>query len=220
MTRVLIALLCSACTLDAGTGFATLSEASVEARLEGGSTQVTDLGYQVTFTRFELVVDHVVLEELTGDESDSTGHSHGDADEAIEAESSSSYAPIAEVHVDAPVDVLAGEVVAADEVEPSAELPLATIARVSVQITAMRIEATVEGEGSISMDVPMSGVLSAAEPLTIDRDGPRTIDLEVTIPVSEGLFDRIDFATTTADPDEIVHRILETEISVSFGAQP
>lgn len=219
MTRALIVLLCSACTLDAGTGFATLSEATVEARLEGGSTQATDLGYQVTFTRFELVVDHVVLEEQTGVERESAGHAH-DEEEPSEAEGASSYVPIAEVHIDAAVDVLGGETVASDEVEPSAELPLATVSRVSVQITALRIEATVQDAGSISMDVPVSGMLSAAAPLAIDRDGPRLIDLEVTIPVPDGLFDGIDFATATADPDETAHRILETAMSVSFGAQP
>lgn len=71
------AVLCTAgCTLEEGTGFATMQPATVEATLQpdaardlGEDRILTDLGYQVTLQHASLQIHEVVLQELRGQQA-------------------------------------------------------------------------------------------------------------------------------------------------------
>lgn len=229
----MLALLAIGCTLEPGTGFATLSEVEVvaelrpgEARDLGNDTVLTDLGYQVKIDVATVDLASLTLEELQGgiafDPADPPegyglchgGHCHADdgslVDYAdIEAElagDAASYVTVVTVPVDQALDLLAGEALVFDTIEPSSELPAATIRRTSAAIVSMLFEGSVTGPG-LEDPTPWSASPSPAEPLAgafdldIGRDGPTTLALTATLAPDGTLFDGIDFLTLAESGD-------------------
>ena len=218
------ALLLSACTLEAGTGFATIESAAIEGRLEDNPLVTAD-GHTLTFDALTLTVGHVVLEGAAGQglPAEPT-HCHGDDCDGESAEGGDAPVAVVEAHFEASLDVLAGDRLAAEEFEPSSELPLATIERVRIELEALRVEGSVAG-GALAEPVPIA--VDAAGPLdlialaerTIDRDHGEAIRLEVELEVGPETFEHVDLAA--AGGADLVEALLSAQVHVSFdGAHP
>jgi hypothetical protein len=132
--------------------------------------------------------------------------------------------PVVEAHFEAPLDVLAGDRLVAEGFEPAAELPLATIERVRIELEALRAEGSVEGGDlpapiPIAIDAAAPGDLIVAAERAIDRDHGAPIVLAIEIDVGPEGFEHIDFAS--AGGTALVEALLSSHVHVSFdGAHP
>lgn len=173
-SAALFALL-SACTLDAGHGFATVEEAALNARFEPGvardlgmHTVLTNLGYRVRIDAFEADVTQLQLLELRGGSSGVRfdpanpptgytlchgGHCHATdgrlVDYAdIEAElagGAATFASVLTLPIDATVDLRAGASTEPMLAEAARELPEARVTKLALGVTALRIRGEVAG---------------------------------------------------------------------------
>lgn len=230
MTRTLFTALAAgtlatACTLDAGQGFATLKEGELhmalelsEAReLEGGAF-MTDLGYRIAPRELTVRAGHVMLltQRAEGASTDAEpslchgDHCHGEdgslieEEHASEEEGAAQYAPIVEAHLDRELDLLEGEHAALTAFEPSAELPEGTLDRLEIELVELRIRADIEGgelsePAQLEVDLPLGVALRKAVSLAIDRDGPEEVQLDVTVHFDASALDGIDFASQASD---------------------
>lgn len=220
-------LLAPACTFERGTGFATVESATIEGRLESDPLVAGE--HRLTFTVLTLSIGHVVLEgERAQSEAEETAHCHGDechaegGDEHVAGTDEASR--IVEAHFGVPLDVLGGAQLVAESFEPTAELPLATIERVRIELDGLRVEGVIEG-GDLSAPVPIAidvadpGDLLAGVGRAIDRDHGGAIALAVEIEVGPEPFEALDLAAP--GNDELVGALLSSHVHVSLGgAEP
>lgn len=209
--------LASACTLDAGHGFATMKEGELRMELEVGEDREledgafsTDRGYRIQPRELSVHVEHVVvLQEGVASEAEEPSHCHGDhchaedehATEAGEGESSS---VLVEAHVDRAFDLIEGERVELADFEPSAELPESTIDRLEIEVTELHLRAEINGgelsepaqlEVDLELEVPLTKTVS----LAIDRDGPEEVALHIIVHFDATALDGIDLASLVED---------------------
>lgn len=187
------------CTFTPGTGFATVSGASLGASFAPGARGsaedgvLTDLGYAVTIDILSLELGDADLMELQGD-GDVTfdpadpppgyalchnGHCHADDGRLvsyaeIEAElagDSAEFVPIVSLLGGQEFDLLAPTAIEAT-VSPSTELPMADMSQLEFGATRLLLEGTVTGgpEGA-ELDPPIDLV----------------VDLELTAPFAGGI---------------------------------
>jgi hypothetical protein len=226
---MVLTLAASACTFDDGSGFATLERASLAARFEPGAREVapnavlTDLAYQVALSKLTLRVEQLSLEgrsdtpaEPSFDPEDPPvgfflchdGHCRTEdgrvvsyeAIEAALADRAAAFAVVAALPIEQEIDVLAAPTLALDRVEPSAELPQATLGRAALALRGLSISGSVTG-GTLAaplafeLDVAPLGSSSQTLDFVIDRDAPETLALSADVELDGTLFDGIDFAT-------------------------
>lgn len=173
MRTAALLLLFSGCALDAGHGFVTLSEASLNAAIEpsvarklpGGSI-LTDLGYSVLVNTATIGVEHVEIETLFGGESGGTfdpadpppgyslchgGHCHHESGRLVpyaEIQASgggAAFQPALTLEIEREVDLLAGAPLVVEEILPGLELDQSTWARVRIDVTTLHLVLRVRG---------------------------------------------------------------------------
>ena len=192
-------LLLAGCTFTPGSGFTTLSGASVGADFRPGARGdaetgfFTDLGYTVTVDAFELELGDVELLELQGG-SDGlfdpanpppgyglchNGHCHHDDGRLvsyaeIEAElagDSAEFVPIVTLVSSGDYELLSGTAIAT-EVLPSMELPMADMGQLELDVPWIALEGTVSGgPDGAGLDEPIDLV----------------VDLDPVAPLSSGI---------------------------------
>jgi len=193
------------CTLDDGTGFATLEDSALRARFEptasgnlGGGRVLTDLGYEVLVTQASLGVDSVDLEQTNPTAAETP-----------------SFEPVVSMPVGKPLDLLSAERVSLNRFEPSKELPQATLSRLALLGPRLTLSGEVAkgpptgGFGAatapLHVDLALPQALEAEIALVIDRDEPGVFSVSVDWRATEALFAGIDFAqSVTAGQVEIV----------------
>jgi hypothetical protein len=202
----LLALTTGGCALEPGSGFATIEDARLSAKLEPGEARdlgnggvQSDLGYEVRLDSAELVADEVLLETLSSGSGEASfdpadpppgyslchnGHCHADdgrlVDYAeIEAElggTGSSFTPVAMLPYGGGLDLLGGAQVALERVEPSRELPRVRLRKVALHVSRI----TLRGEVSAG---PAGSGLAAPASLDVDiavaEDWDHGIDLVI-----------------------------------------
>ncbi len=198
LSPVLLLMATLGCTFDDGTGFATLEEASIAARLEVGSakrvddrTLRTDLGYEVTLDALLVIVEAVTLSE---DGAASEGEP-GMSDPAEPGAGPSLRQVVSLPGGD--VDGLTGAELRLDAVEPSRELPRSEISWVVVLVHELAARGTVRRDAeelTFDIRVPVEGSLTDPVTLVIDEDGPTSLDLRVDVAIADILFDGLDFS--------------------------
>jgi hypothetical protein len=187
---LLLPLSLTGCTFTPGTGFTTLSGASVGADFRPGARGdatdgvFTNLGYTVTVDAFELSLGDAELLELQGgagglfDPADPpegyslchNGHCHADDGRLvsyaeIEAElagGSATFVPIVTLLSGQDFELLSGTAIAT-EVLPSVELPLSHMSQLELDVGHMLLEGTVSGG-------PEGGGLDQPIALVVDLD--------------------------------------------------
>jgi hypothetical protein len=187
------------CTFVPGTGFATVTGASLAASFQPGARGsasegvLTDLGYAVTINSFSLELGDADLLELQGgaggafDPADPpagyglchNGHCHAEDGRLvsyaeIEAElagDSAEFVPIVSLLGDQAFDLLVGTTIES-AVSPSSELPLADMSQLELGTTRLLLEGTVTGG-------PEGGELAA--PISL------LVDLELDTPFAAGI---------------------------------
>jgi len=193
-------LLLAGCTFTPGSGFTTLSGASLgadfrpAARGDAESGVFTDLGYTVTIDAFELELGDAELLELQGgagglfDPADPpagyslchNGHCHHDDGRLvsyaeIEAElagGSAAFVPIVTLLSSGDYELLSGTAVAT-EVLPSVELPMADMSQLQLDVPWIALEGTVSGGPEVAgLDAPIDLVvdLDPVAPFTAGVD--------------------------------------------------
>jgi hypothetical protein len=221
--------LAPACAFDAGQGFATMIEGELHMALEiseerelGDGAFMTDHGYRIEPRELSVEVEHIVLferaEQGASPEPIEPAVCHGDHCHAEdgslvdiddhgdehEAGSEAALSPLVEVHLDRSFDVLEAEDASLTEFEPSAELPETRIEQIEIELTELRLRATVEGgqltepielEIELALDVPLTKAVS----LAIDRDGPEELALHVTVHLDATALDGLDLASLADD---------------------
>jgi hypothetical protein len=220
------------CTLDAGHGFATVESARLSAAFEpglardlGGAT-LTDLGYAVSLQSLTLGAEELVLRELAPGASTSFdpatppagytlchgGHCHA-ADgrlvdyadvEAELAGGAAGLRELASLPVGAELDLLVGADVDLTRVEPSPELPEATIRELGLRVASFSARGSVSGgallePAPLSVDLAFGAELEGSTQIDVSRDGPETLRLLVTLTLDGALFDGLEFATLAGD---------------------
>ena len=148
----------------------------------------------------------------------------------IEAELAGGAKPVLVPVVEAPggdLDVLSRAERELEPIEPSRELPRATITEVGVVVDRLDLVGEVSGGPSdlvatpLELSTPLGGdLVRAAEVSVVDDDGPESLALDVQILVHDLLFDGVDFAAhvgggaiTVADADHPV----AVDIAASFS---
>lgn len=223
-----LALSAPGCAWNEGSGFATLKETQVSARVQPDQASAlaeitTDLGYVVQLESAELYVDGVVLEQAseggTGAHFDPanppdgyslchSGHCHSedgrlvDYEEIAEeaASTGETYTSVASIPVYSGLDLLAGGALRVRQVEPSAELPRAEVQRVTLHAGALRLRGSVQSG-------PGGETLPEALPLSVD--------LELGVPLRAAVhvdIDRDSPAHVRAVVELIVPRTLLDEL--------
>jgi hypothetical protein len=217
-----------ACTFDDGSGFATLERASLSARFEPGAREVgpnavlTDLAYQVSLSKLSLRVEQLSLEERSDAPAEPSfdpedppvgffscheGECQTDdgrvvsyeAIEAALADRAVAFVVVAALPIEREIDLLAAPTLSLDRVEPSAELPQATLERAALALRGLSISGSAMG-GTLAaplafeLDVAPLGSLSQTLDFVIDRDAPETLALSADVRLDGTLFDGIDFA--------------------------
>lgn len=251
-------VLVAGCTFQPGTGFVTLSSAQLdaafvpgEARDLGDDAVLTDMAYTVALERFALTLERVDLQELqgaTGGESFDPaappegytlchgGHCHAEDGSLvsyaeIEAELAGGQAfwvTIAELPIEATVDMLTGELLTLDRVLPSTELPMADLGRLTLGLSALSIEAEVTASGvepiGLLAELDLDEAFTADLDLPIDRDQSPTLSLAFTLEPGGDLFDELDFAALAVDGEvalddpataTLLAHLLETPVTVT-----
>jgi hypothetical protein len=209
-----VALVASGCTFEPGTGFATLEDASLSAKLEPGSrdlgnrTLLSDQGEHVHLAVARLALGSVVLAELRGGGGESVsfdpaspppgyslchaGHCHADdgrlvSYEAIQSElagDGASLEAVATLPVEADADLWDGGPRSLERVLPSRELPRARLTRLSVEVE----------------ELELSGDVAAGA-------GAPPTPFSVVVPVSAGFEKAIDLPIDREEPGEFSLRI-------------
>jgi len=249
----------SGCTFDDGTGFATLERASLAARFEPGAREVapnavlTDLAYQVSLSKLALRVAELRLEERSDTPADpsfdpedppvgfflchdgqcATDDGRVVSYEAVEAElagRTASFETVAALPIEQDVDLLAGSLLTLDRVEPSAELPQATLRRAALALRGLSISGSATGGAlaaplAFELDVAPLGSLSQTLDFPIDRDAPEALGVSAEVGLDGTLFDGIDFASLAgAQPlllsdldDPVVVQVARAVLAGSFS---
>jgi hypothetical protein len=232
----LVGALGSACTFEDGTGFATLRAAKLEVSFEPGArdlagTILTNGDYRVRLEGFSAELESFELDQLTssgGPGFDPAnpppgytlchgGHCHAVdgrlVDYAdIEAElagGGASLSAVATFPIGTTADLLAGERVELDTVEPSRELPRANVRKAALTVARVELSGSVSGGPPKLDETPLSITLPGARPtgpveLEIARDGPAELRLDARLRVDGTLFDDIDWAELAADGAVVV----------------
>jgi hypothetical protein len=246
---VLVTLLASACTFEAGRGFATLESVELETRFEPGEHAVdggvlTDLGYVVRLDTVTLELSELELisfdAEPAGAPSDEAAHCH-DANCEPESEAENEHDEGAEgeagdvvaiLPVDRGVDVLGEESLVLTQVEPSSELGEVHLEQAELHVG--RIELTgVVSEGGLTAQVPISVSLdldahvTAAVDVAVTHEGPERLSFHGTLALEGALFDAIDFASDdgfAVDDDderaEALRSALSEALHLGFELEP
>lgn len=204
--------LLTACTLEPGTGFATLDEVVLEVAFEpleardlGGGLVLTDTGARVQIDHLVLDLGELRLEELVGGVSFSeqdppdgyslchNGHCHADDGElvdyaTIEAEiGGGGFETALAWAVDDTVDALSGDALTLSS--GPEELPQLSLRRLVLEVAELRFEGRVD-------DAPVQMTLSG------EALGPFTLDVDRTAPESFALDAALIFDGTGFDgPD-------------------
>lgn len=217
------------CADEPGHGFATLESASVQVSLEPGEARaidgaiLTNRAYRVTVTRLEIDVESVALTSLSGGNGSARfdpsnpppgygtchgGHCHhedgrlvdyADIEAELAAGSGGGFTEVARAEVGQRLDALAAERKRVSEFAPSRELPETELRKVSVGLSALRVDAEVSsGDDTTSprrlvVRVPLELSLEEGVDLRIDRDGPAVLRLAVVLRLDGTLFDDIEF---------------------------
>jgi hypothetical protein len=227
----LLGTLGSACTFEEGTGFATVRAAELRVSFEPGARSLdgevlTNDGYRVRIDSFSAELESFELDQLTrtgGASFDPAnpppgyslchgGHCHADdgrlVDYAeIEAELAGGGASLSAVvafPIGTTADLLTGERVELDAVEPSRELPRANLRKAALSVTRVELTGSVS-DGPADLDeAPLSLSVSGARPsgpveLEITRDGPAELRFSALLGIDGTLFDDIDWAGLVTD---------------------
>jgi hypothetical protein len=254
------------CTFTHGTGWVTLEAVELEAAFVPGEARdlgdgavLTDLAYTVTLEELWLGLDTVALQELQGGSGDVSfdpadppegyglchnGHCHHEdgrlvSYDEIEAElagGNARWVAVAELPIDAEVDLLAGELLTLDQVLPSAELPLSNLGRLELGVTGLQLLAEVTGEGlepiGLSAELSFTDSFTADLDLPIDRDQAESLGLELALEPGGDLFDELDFelladegVVQLRDPDDpgaatLLAGLLDTPITITITEHP
>ncbi|HJN77229.1 MAG TPA: hypothetical protein QGF58_25110 [Myxococcota bacterium] len=194
-------LLLTACTMQPGTGYASLDEVLLdvafdptEARDLGDGLVLTDTGARVQFQVLELDVAELRVEELIGgvtfseqDPPDGyslchNGHCHADDGElvdyaTIEAEiGGGSFETALSWPIDGTIDALAGETLTLSSCPQ--DLPELSLRRLSIDVTELRFEGTVDGQ---ELWASMSGDALGPFTLDVDRSAPEAFSLDAAL---------------------------------------
>jgi hypothetical protein len=215
-STLLLAALASACTFEAGRGFATLEAVELETRFEAGEHAVdggvlTDLGYVVRLDSVTLELSELELvsfdSEPAGAPSDEAAHCH-DANCEPESEAENEHEEHAEeegevvaiLPVDRGVDVLGEESLVLTQVEPSSELGEVHLEQAELHVGRIELSGVVSG-GDLTAQVPLSVSLdldahvTAAVDVAVTHEGPERLSFHGTLALEGALFDTIDFAS-------------------------
>jgi len=227
----LLGALGSACTFEDGTGFATVRGAQLEVSFQPGARALdgavlTSGGYRVRLESFSAELQSFELDELTSSGGASFdpanpppgytlchgGHCHAVdgrlvdyADvEAELAGGGSSLSAIATFPIGTTIDLLAGERIELDAVEPSRELPRANVRKSALTFARAEVSGSVSGGPPELAETPLSVALSGARPtgpveLEITRDGPAELRLDALLGIDGTLFDDVDWAGLAGD---------------------
>lgn len=209
-----------ACARDRGQGFATLEDAQLEISLEarGDSDDAelsTDRGYTIALDhatvrvgRWELLEFAKRPSETDGHEHDDEEHDHGlDEDEHEHAarDAPQTFSVLVGLRFDRALSMIAHRAVRPDHYEASRELPRSLPERVLVELDRLELAGTISGAelgeeaAALLIDLPLETELVASfEPVAIDRDGPRSVQLSTVVSVSGTLLDGIDFVELAA----------------------
>jgi hypothetical protein len=215
------------CTLDAGHGFATIESARLSVEFEPGIARdlagatLTDLGYVVSLDRLTLHASELVLLELDIGAAQSFdpanpppgytlchgGHCHAADGRLVDyaevelelAGRSAGLKQLATVPVGQDLDLLAGADVRLTRVEPSRELPQATISEIGLVIAGFSGVGRVSGGGllepvPLTIELVLRATLEGSTRIAISRDGPETLRLTAALALDGTLFDGIEFA--------------------------
>lgn len=214
-----LALNAQGCAWSEGSGFATLSETEVSARIErdGASAPAeltTDLGYVVQLESAELYVEDVLFEQGEAGREDAhfdpahppegyslchAGHCHNEdgrlvAYAEIEGESGGggAHATVVSIPVFSRLDLLRGGVLRVREASPSRELPLVELQRITLHAGSLHLRGSVRaGPGGQTLPASLSLL----------------VDLELGAPVHASVHVDID-RDTPADVHAVVDAVV------------
>jgi hypothetical protein len=217
-------------TLEAASLSVTLQPGA--ARDLGNHSVLSDLGYEVKLETARVTLASVELSELSGAGGEAAsfdpahppsgyslchaGHCHADDGRLVSYEEiqvelaggNASFAPVASLPVDAPLDLWSTEPRALERVLPSRELPRARLTRLSAGVTELELAGQVS-EGPIGAGVgptplPFNVVLPLATSfekqidLEITRDEPGAFSARVAVTASARLVDGVDWSALAA----------------------
>lgn len=248
LTVVLAAALASACTFEAGRGFATLESVELETRFEPGEHAVeggvlTDLGYLVRLDTITLELSELELAtfdaEPAGAPADEPAHCHdancepeSEAEPEPEPEQRAEGEVVAILPVDRGVDVLGEERLVLTQVEPSSELGEVHLEQAELRVGRIELSGVVS-EGGLTAEVPLSvsvdldAHVTAAVDVAVTHDGPEHLSLHGALALEGALFDAIDFAADDSfavdDDDERAEALrsaLTEALHLGFELEP
>jgi hypothetical protein len=227
----LLGALGSACTFEDGTGFATVRAAELRVSFEPGArgldgAVLTNSGYRVRLDGFSAELESFELDELTSNARASFdpanpppgytlchgGHCHAVdgqlvAYSDVEAElagGASALSAVATFPIGTTADLLAGDRVELDAIEPSRELPRANLRKSALSVTRVELTGSVSDGPAELGETPLSVSVSGARPtgpvdFEITRDGPAELRFAALLGVDGTLFDDIDWAGLATD---------------------
>ena len=218
------AALLSACTLDAGHGFATLEDGTLDLhfvpsrkRQLDEDTFLTAHGCRVQLSQLRVYVDHVrllgVRTDGMTDAPDDThchdDHCHDESDDhedeqEAHADGDEELAVLATLPIERDINLLAMRSVALDRFEPSRELPQGTLERVELSLSHFHARGQIEGcnlPASVALDIdfPLHAPLSHTLSLPLDREGPETITPVLSIRLDGSLLDYLNLPALAQD---------------------
>lgn len=229
------------CALGDGSGFATVSSAALEASFAPGAARdlgdgafLTNGGARVRLETLEVELGEVELSAVVaggggtfdpanppaGYGTCHSGHCHRDDGalipyEEIQAElagGAATYRAIVRFPLEKTVDLLAGEVIALEAIEPSRELPETTLARATLHLHALMVVGEVEGGARFETELPLETTLSAVLSEVLDRDGKAELNVRVKLALDAALFDDVDLSNL----DGIEERLAAASLEVSL----
>jgi len=220
---------CAGCAWEPGHGFATLSEASVVARLELEGPLLSDSGDEISLQALEIDVSAVTLEASAHAESAEPEHMH-EHEEAQADEVGAGLEPVAVLRVDQALDWIAAAPVEVTAVEPSRELPQTELSRATVSLTFVRLSCAF-ADAELGVELPLELELAGAMDFDVDRDAPERLAVHVSILQSTSLFRGLDLAglppgsTTLLDPADplagaLLENLAESQVAVAVREAP
>ncbi|HEY8944937.1 MAG TPA: hypothetical protein VIM73_11780 [Polyangiaceae bacterium] len=229
----LLVALMPACTFEDGHGFTTVRDARLAVAFEPGAREfegaiLTADGHRLRIDSFRLRAVRVELQELergsaAGGQFDPAnpppgyslchgGHCHAEdgrlVDYAeVEAEldgGGARFLPVAAFPVARSLDVLGAEDTPLDRVDPSPELPQASLRRVSVFAERIEISGTLSsplGDDfqpfSVALAVPL--VFASGIDVESSREGPEVLRPQIALEIDGTLFDGVDWSSLETD---------------------